>query len=327
MNKTALVTGCNGYLGTHLCKALNNSGWKIIGLDITNEPVSKISALNLKKYLHTFIRGDICDKDSLIKAFSLSKIDCVFHLAGLIDVADSFNIPEIYFNTNVGGTTNLLNVMAMYDVKNIVFSSSASVYEAQDIRIAENSKIGSNSPYGKSKHLVEEIIKNCNVNHIIFRYFNLAGADLDGEFGENHIPETHLIPLLIRSALNDESFVINGNNYITCDGTCIRDYVHVTDVCEAHVRAGKLLLDSSINNKIINLGIGEGKSILQIIDALSNLMQKEIKYQFGPRRKGDPSSLVADVCYSDIFLDFKTKYDINDILSSAYKWELIKREK
>ena len=229
--RTALVTGGAGYLGSHLAKALKKAGYTTVCFDIK-------SPRNMVYWNDAFI-GDV-RQSTLEKPFNQYQIDVVFHLAGRIEVGESVLYPEEFWDINVGGTCNLLNTMRKFDVSNIVYSSTAGVYRSQFTSLSEKSEIDNNNPYANSKYAAECAIRDAKVNSIIFRFFNLAGADPDCEMGEDHHPETHLIPLMFKS-LNNEKFIVYGNDYQTADGTCIRDYVHVCDVAEAHLLADEYL--------------------------------------------------------------------------------------
>lgn len=309
MIKNALVTGCNGYLGSHLCKVLKKSGWIVVGIDY--------SIKNPHKYVDYFFECDVRNNEQVNKILRLLPISCVFHLAGRIEVGLSQKEPEEFYDINVGGTCTLVNAMVKNNVKNIVYSSSAAVYRQSGLPISEVDPIEINSVYGHTKYLSEEIIKKSRLNSVIFRYFNLAGADSEGELGETHEPETHLIPLMIR---NNHHFIINGDDYFTPDGTCVRDYVHVMDVAEIHEKAALHLIDKN-ESLILNLGSGVGYSNLKMIEVLEKEVDVKVKYTFGPRRDGDAESLVADIDKARDVLNFEPKRDIVEIIRSAYNWE------
>jgi len=305
--RTALITGCAGYLGSHLAKSLKQSGWKVVGLDYKKH--------TLNPYVDIMHYADIRNLDELNDLFSRIQFDTVFHLAGRIEVGLSFEEPTEFYSVNTGGTCNILNAMANHGVKNIVYSSTANVYQASNKPIKEINVITNNSPYGNSKYFAEKSIIASGLNYVIFRYFNLSGADVDGEFGEEHDPETHLIPRLIENLNN---FTINGSNYNTPDGTCIRDYVHVADVAEAHNLAANYL--KSNKSIILNLGTGKGHSILEIVNELEKITGNKINYTFGERRPGDADTLVADISLAEQVLQYRPKHDIISILTTAYKW-------
>lgn len=316
--RTALVTGGAGYLGSHLAKALKQAGYYTFCFDLMLP--------ENRKYWDNHTIGDVRKLDDLYETFEYlqrirkAKFDVVFHLAGLIEVGESVHKPEKYWQVNVGGTCNLLNVMREFDVRNIVYSSTAGLYRPQFTSLSEKSEIGENNPYANSKYAAECAIRDSKMNYIIFRFFNLSGADPDGEMGEEHEPETHLIPLMFRS-LNNEEFYIYGNDYNTLDGTCIRDYVHVSDVADAHILADEYLQKKYTNQpRIFNLGTGKGYSVLEVINTAKTELQVPINYIFKERREGDPSRLFANCDSAKQYLQFKPKHDLKSILRTAYNW-------
>ena len=307
--RTALVTGGAGYLGSHLAKALKKAGYKTICYDIKS-PINEV-------YWDIGIIGDIRDP-FLKRPFYSNEIDVVFHLAGRIEVGESVEHPELFWDVNVGGTTNLLNIMREYNVRNIVYSSTAGLYRSSGTDLSEKDQIADNNPYANSKYAAECAIRNSTMNYIIFRFFNLAGADPDGEMGELHDPESHLIPLMFKNLNN---FVINGNDYRTPDGTCIRDYVHVSDVADAHVAAADYMQERMANQPtLFNLGTGKGYSVLEVINTAVEELKIPIDYTFGQKREGDPPRLVAIPDLAKKYLKFKPKHDLNSILRTAYNW-------
>lgn len=312
--KTALITGASGYLGSHLAKSLKQSGWKVVGLDCNKH--------TMNKYIDIMHYADVRNIDELGELFSRIKFDTVFHLAGRIEAGVSFEEPTEFYSVNVGGTSNILNMMWLHGVEKIVYSSTAAVYQASDTPIKEVDALANNSPYGNSKYIAEELISASGLKYMIFRYFNLAGADVDGEFGENHEPETHLIPRIIENLNN---FQINGNDYDTPDGTCIRDYVHVADVADAH-KAAEDFFENGGKSAILNLGTGKGHSILEIVAGLEKITGTKVNYTFNERRQGDADSLVADITLAEKVLNYQPKHDIMYILKTAYDWHNINDE-
>ena len=310
--KTALITGGAGYLGTHLAKVLKQAGYTTICIDKKSTNC---------KYYDIRYQCDVRSLDRLEYIFNnmARKIDVVFHLAGRIEVSESWIEPEEFWSTNVGGTANVIKLMKQYGIKNIVYSSTAAVYESSKEPLTEKNPIALDNPYARTKYAAEDAIRDSGLNGIIFRYFNLAGADPDCEMGENHEPETHLIPLLFKNLNN---FAINGNDYDTDDGTCVRDYVHVSDVADAHVMAAKYLdiMRPYKGIRVLNLGTGVGCSILNIIQLTVEHLKLPCAYHYVERRKGDPDSLVADISLANAVLDFKPKHDIVSILKTAYAW-------
>jgi len=307
--KKVLVTGGAGYLGKHLAKTLYNAGHEVYCID-------RIRA-NCKYYREEVEADFRKYPDSLYRVF-IKNIDTVFHLAGRIEVGLSWDEPISFWQDNMMSTMHLIDMMKKHDVPNLVYSSSAGVYEPKDGLISESDPRGYNNPYANSKIAAENAIRDSGINHVVFRFFNLAGADPDGEMGEDHTPETHMIPLLFQ---NKDDFIINGNNYQTKDGTCIRDYVHVSDVADAHLLAMKHLNTwKQGQTATINLGSGVGYSNLEIVNLAKEVLGIDIKYKFGHRRQGDPSMLVANIDHAKSLLGYKPKYDISDILKTAYSW-------
>lgn len=307
--KKVLVTGGAGYLGKHLAKTLYKAGHEVYCVDRVKANC---------KYYHKELQSDIAEFPKSLYQFFTEDINTVFHLAGRIEVGMSWNYPIHFWKDNVLATLHLIDMMKEYKIPNIVYSSSAGVYKPKENLLTENDPISYNNPYANSKIAAENAIRDSGINHTIFRFFNLAGADPDGEMGEDHQPETHMIPLLFENLNN---FVINGNDYQTKDGTCIRDYVHVSDVAEAHLSAMNYLNTWKSNQSAtLNLGTGVGYSNLEIVNLAKDKLGIDIQYKFGPRRQGDPSRLVADIESAKSLLDFKPKYDISDILETAYSW-------
>lgn len=306
--KTVLITGAAGYLGSHLAKTFKQAGWKVVGFGHKRH--------TMNRYIDVMHYGDIRDRELLESLFYRIQFDLVVHTAARIEAGVSVNEPTEFYDVNVGGTTNLLNVMTHHGVKDIIFCSTAAVYKTQDRPITEDDEIANNSPYGFSKYLAEEAVKASKLNYVIFRFFNLTGADPEGEFGEAHEPETHLIPRLI---LNIDNIEVNGTDYDTKDGTCVRDYVHVTDIAEAHLNAIKYL-ETGGKSDIFNLGTGYGQTILEVIKELEIVVGKKIEYKSNPRREGDPMSLIADTTKAIRVLQYTPKYDITSILNTAYEW-------
>lgn len=307
--KKVLVTGGAGYLGKHLAKTLYNAGHEVYCID-------RIRA-NCKYYQEEVEADFRKYPDSLYRVL-IKNIDTVFHLAGRIEVGLSWDEPISFWQDNMMSTMFLIDMMKKHGVSNLVYSSSAGVYKPKDGLISESDPLGYNNPYANSKIAAENAIRDSGINHVVFRFFNLAGADPDGEMGEDHIPETHMIPLLFQ---NKDDFTINGNNYQTKDGTCIRDYVHVSDVADAHLLAmNHLNTWKQGQTATINLGSGVGYSNLEIVNLAKEVLGIDIKYKFGHRRQGDPSMLVANIDHAKSLLGYKPKYDISDILKTAYSW-------
>jgi UDP-glucose 4-epimerase len=308
--KTALITGVSGYLGLHLAKALKKDGWKVVGIDNVKRP---------SKYVDTFIYCNVTDIHYVYAVFEDYSCNVVFHLAGMIDVSESVIKPIEYFNDNTLGTINILKAMDYYGVKNIVYSSTAGLYSSSNELLRETDQVNPcNNPYAASKYASELAITQSKLNHVIFRYFNLAGADPDGEMGECHEPETHLIPKIFQNLNN---FYINGKDYDTLDGTCIRDYIHVSDVAKAHVSAANYLLQGE-ESRVMNLGNEKGYSVKEIINLVEKITGVKVNYTYKDRRQGDPAHLVADSKLAKKHLNFVSNHDIISIIKTAYEWHL-----
>ena len=314
-----LVAGGSGYIGSHVCKMLAKEGFDIIVYD------------NLSKGYESFARwgrfvlGDISDERQLDLVFSRFKIDAVMHFCASIEVGESVVDPEKYYINNVSNTLTLLKVMNRYNVKKFIFSSSAAVYGMPDkVPIEEEAPKKPINPYGWTKLMVEQILQDYdrayNLKSICFRYFNAAGADPDGEIGEAHNPETHLIPLIIDAALGKrESIKIYGTDYDTKDGTCIRDYIHVNDLARAHILGLKMLLDGG-KSDVFNLGSESGFSVREIIDIVKKVTEKDFKVIETERRPGDPAVLVAKSEKAKRILGWKIEYSIEEIIKTAWNW-------
>ena len=312
-SKRALITGGSGYLGSHLSKALKKAGWHVVIFDLVPPA---------HRYYDYWCHGNICDNHDLFRIFDSYQFDTVFHLAGRIEVCESMKHPTEFWYNNVAGTANLLKRMELSNTNKIVFSSSAAVYDSRTgDKLTEQTPVtNNNSVYGNTKLACEQMIKDSGMKYGIFRYFNLAGADPDGEMGENHKPETHLIPNILE---NLNSFVAYGNDYDTKDGTCVRDYVHVSDVADAHVTASSYIDNESF---ILNLGNGTGYSVLEIIEYIKKC-GVNVKYTFGKRRSGDPDILIADSSLAKQKQIFNPKHDIESIINTAFKWHIWNKRK
>jgi UDP-glucose 4-epimerase len=315
MEKTALVTGGYGYLGSHLCKYLHRKGYRVIVYDIRNQKTHDF-------FSESYNHSDIRDRVRLESVFQKHHIDVVFHLAGRIEVGESMKYPTEFWDVNVAGTANLLNIMSAYRTRNIIFSSTAAVYKPTSVSIEEAFEQANNSVYGNTKIACENMIRDSGFNYGIFRYFNLAGCDYEVDIGENHEPETHLIPNIFK---NINNFVINGNSYSTHDGTCVRDYVHVSDIANAHIIGAEHVMNE--NSFVVNLGTGEGHSILDIIKIIEEITPERVNYSFGPKRDGDPDHLVANINRAKELFGYQPKYDIRSIVETAYKWHKKLKEK
>ncbi|MEQ8736034.1 MAG: UDP-glucose 4-epimerase GalE [Rhodospirillaceae bacterium] len=316
---TVLVTGGAGYIGSHACKALAQAGHLPVVFD------------NLSRGHKTAVKwgpleiGDILDKERIHQALADHKPDAVMHFAALAYVGESVEKPELYYNNNVQGTHTLLEAMHDAKIDKLVFSSSCAVYGApKTIPVKENEPTIPLSPYGETKLKVEQMLSESantvGLNSISLRYFNAAGADPDGEIGEDHTPEPHLIPNVLTAAKNGNELVINGNDYETNDGTCVRDYIHVSDIAHAHVAALNRLFTNQ-QTEFLNLGAGKGYSIKEIVSMAEIVTKESIHSAFGPRRAGDPPNLIADASKAHALLNWKTsRSDLKSILTDAWQW-------
>lgn len=317
--KNILVTGGAGFVGSHVCKILRENNFNPITFDNLSE-----GNKNLIKW-GPFIQGDLRSKKDLKKVFNKFKIHSVMHLAAKATVCESLENIYDYYENNVFGTLNLLEVMKNFDLKKIVFSSTCAIYgKAKSQKIHENSKLNPINVYGETKKVNEEILQNFNkafnFKFVTLRYFNACGADLNLQAGELRKNETHLIPLVFESILKKKVFNIFGNDYNTSDGTCVRDYIHVNDIARAHLISLKLL-DRTNRSEFFNLGTGKGLSVLQVINLIEKITKKKIKYVYKNRRLGDPQKLVADSSRIKKKLNFEYKYsNPKIIIKSAWDW-------
>ncbi|EKD94618.1 MAG: hypothetical protein ACD_26C00015G0001 [uncultured bacterium] len=317
-----LVTGGAGYIGAHFVNAfLEKNDVNIIVVDNFRE--GKNNIIKNKKVRYNNV--DLLDYCALHSIFKKNKIDIVVHFAALASVPDSVVDPQGYYENNIIGGFNLLKCMNEFNVKKIIFSSSASVYgEPVKELIDENHPKVPTNPYGYTKLVFEQMLVDYNkaygLNSISFRYFCASGASESLLLGEYHTPETHVIPSLLETALGKrERFFVFGDDYNTLDGTGVRDYIHVDDIASAHVVAIKRLFKNDNVCEVFNLGINKGFSVLQLIEATEKVTNKKINYTIKERRKGDPSSLVADAKRATEVLDWKPKYlDIEKIIETAY---------
>jgi UDP-glucose 4-epimerase len=282
---------------------LKKEGWDVILYDIKPP---------LHTYCDTIIIDDILNRNMVQTVFQNNKIDVVFHLAGRIEVGLSFEEPTKFWEVNVGGTLIVLDAMKNHGCDTIFFSSTAGVYFCGRIPVDEDECTIDNSVYSNTKLCCERAIEDSGLNFVIFRYFNLAGADDD--LGENHEPETHLIPLILGNLNN---VTINGDDYSTPDGTCVRDYVHVLDVVDAHIEA----LNLEEKNILVNLGSGVGYSNLEVVQTIEKITGEKVNYKIGPRREGDPDFLVANINLAKKLLNYEPKHDIESIIKTAYAWQ------
>ncbi len=320
---TILVTGGAGYIGSHAVLALINAGYEVIILDNLvyghRDLVEKVLKVEL-------IVGDISDRPLLDKLFASRDIAAVMHFSAYAYVGESVTDPAKYYRNNVIGTITLLEAMLAASIKNFVFSSTCATYGVpHTVPIAEDHSQNPINPYGATKLMVERILQDFDVAYglksVCFRYFNAAGADPTGLLGEDHQPETHLLPLVLMAALGKrDSVAIFGTDYPTPDGTCIRDYIHVTDLADAHILGLEYLLKGG-NTTVFNLGNGQGFSVKEAIDTAREVTGREIKVVMSDRRLGDPPTLVGSSDKARNILGWKPKYPaLKEILTHAWKW-------
>lgn len=315
-----LVCGGAGYIGSHVVRQLQRSGYEVLVLDnLANGHLSAIGDT-------PFIWGDILDKQDLQLVFHQNRIDAVMHFAAFSIVGESVQQPSTYYRNNVAGTLNLLEAMQEHRVNKLIFSSTAAVYgEPKEIPITEDHQTKPTNPYGATKLAVEEMLKwfsqAYGLKYVSLRYFNAAGADDSGDMGEDHNPETHLIPLVLKTALGVLPEVkIFGTDYPTPDGTCIRDYIHVNDLANAHILALQSLLSGG-KSAVYNLGNGNGFSVREVIDTAKKVTGKSIRVVETTRRTGDPAVLVASAEKIKRELGWQPQFrDMEQIISTAWHW-------
>jgi len=316
-----LVAGGAGYIGSHATKQLLDTGHKVLVVD------------NLFRGHHAavdsradFIQADLADTQVLAQAMGEYSIECVMHFAALAYVGESVDQPLDYYEKNTGGTISMLQAMKMAGVKRMVFSSTCATYgEPETMPIVETMKQRPINPYGWSKLFVERVLVDYansqpDFGFVALRYFNVAGSAADGSIGEDHEPETHLIPVVIAAALGQrESIKIFGTDYDTPDGTCIRDYVHVEDLCAAHIIAMDALQPG--DQRFYNLGIGRGYSVREIIESVKRVSGRQFKVEETDRRPGDPPTLYANADKVRRELGWTPRYtDIDDVVRTAWNW-------
>ena len=318
-----LVIGGGGYIGSHMVKCLGEAGIDVTTLD--NLSSGRREAVTHGKFIH----GDLGDRDLLSHLFDNARFDGVMHFAGHMEVGESVANPAKYYVNNVMNTQVLLDAMRAHDVNRFIFSSTAAIFgEPRHRRIDESHARAPINPYGRSKLMVERMLGDYDVAYglksVCLRYFNAAGADPDGVIGECHEPESHLLPLVLRAASGRcENVTVFGTDYDTPDGTCVRDYVHVSDLCEAHLLAMRSLCNGA-GSEAFNLGNGNGFSVREVIDKAMAVTGREISIVEDGRRAGDPACLVADSTRARNELGWTPRYaELEDIVSHAWQWEQV----
>lgn len=321
-----LVTGGAGYIGSHCVMALLENNNDVVIFD--NLSTGHIETVQtLQKYGNVeFQQGDLTNFDDINSVFKNFNIEKVVHFAAFSQVGESVVNPQKYYINNVCGTINLLRAMLENNVKKIVFSSTAATYgEPVYIPIDEKHPQNPINPYGQSKLMIEKIMDDYNkayeLKSVRLRYFNVAGADLKSRIGEWHDPETHLIPNILKSTFNNgKTFQMFGDDYDTKDGTCVRDYINVEDLAQAHLLALKYL-DEGGETNFFNLGTNDGNTVKEVFAACEKVTQKDIPVEIKPRRAGDPASLVADNNKAKENLNWNPKHTLEESIQSAYTWE------
>jgi UDP-glucose-4-epimerase GalE len=319
--KRILVTGGAGYIGSHTVIQLQDAGYDVVVVDnLSRGHREAVDPARLRVV-------DLLDTEALVRVMEEAPCDAVIHFAAYIAVGESMKTPGIYFRNNVAGSISLLDAMARTGIRNIVFSSTAAVYGMPErIPIAETEPYAPVSAYGESKVMVERLLgwfdRIHGIRSVCLRYFNAAGADPENRTGELHEPETHLIPLLFRAIRTGEPITLFGEDYPTEDGTCIRDYIHVTDLADAHIRAVEALAAGSPSRRF-NAGTGRGFSVREVLRTVEEVTGKPVPHRMGPRRDGDPAVLVADSGLLQREMGWNPRYsDLRTIVETGWRWEL-----
>ena len=315
----SLVTGGAGYIGSFMVRKLKSDGHEVMILDnLSCGHKEAVEGFDLK------VIDLVTEKEKVFSLFQTEKFDAVVHMASFIQMGESFINPSKYYKNNVIGFLNLLDVMVESNCKKLVLSSSAGVYgNPIKLPVEETDPKNPLNPYGETKYVMERMLEDYDsaygVKFISLRYFNAAGAALDGSIGEAHPEESHLIPNIIIKALKNEEVEIFGNDYETTDGTCIRDYVHVLDLVDAHALALKSLEEKNESN-VYNMGIGRGYSNKEVIQEVERFGNLKVNVKFGPRREGDANALFASNTKIKKVLGWNPKYDLTKIIETAFAW-------
>jgi len=314
-----LVTGGAGYIGSFMVRYLKEKGFKVVIADnLSCGHKEAIADFDLR------VIDLATEKRKLEALFAKEKFAGVIHMAGFIQMGESFENPAKYFNNNLLCALNLMETMVKYKVSNFIFSSSAGVYgNPVNLPIRENDPKVPLNPYGETKYMIEKMLewydRAYGLRFMAIRYFNAAGAVLDGSVGEDHPHESHLIPLAIKALLENREFTVFGDDYQTPDGTCIRDYIHVLDLVETHTKALEKLLSGAPSN-FYNAGVGRGYSNREVLQAIEEVSGKKMKIVYGPRRQGDADSLYASIDKIKKDFNWSPKYTLEDIVKTAYLW-------
>ncbi len=332
--QTILVTGGDGYIGSHCVIDLIDNGYNVVIFDNhttgSREIGRKFSSMKSKGVIEDIVQGDLLILEDIDRVLESRKIDAVIHFAAYSQVAESMRDPAKYYRNNVAGTMNLLDSMRKHDVDKIVFSSTAATYgEPVYTPIDEGHQQKPINPYGKTKlaieHMMDDYSDAYGIRSVRLRYFNVAGADSQCRVGECHDPETHLIPNILKSTFGDGTvFNLYGSDYDTRDGTCIRDYVNVEDLADAHLLALKYLENGGATD-FFNLGTNEGSTVKEVFNACERVTGKKIPLKIEGRRPGDPAVLVADNSKAKRVLGWEPRRTLEDSIRTAYAWERKKR--
>lgn len=318
--RKVLVTGGAGYIGSHTVHRLLERDFDPIVVDnLSRGHRHNVDARRLREL-------DLADTDALARLMKSEAVEAVVHFAAFIAVGESTREPELYFTNNVSGSLSLLSAMQRAGVRRLVFSSSAAVYGTPErAPVTELMPFAPVSPYGETKAMVEKILfwldQHRGLRSVALRYFNACGADPGAGLGEEHDPETHLIPLLLRAVRSGTPITLFGDDYPTPDGTCVRDYVHVADLAEAHVAALDALMEGGPSGAY-NVGTGRGHSVFEVLRAVEEVTGSKAPYVIGPRREGDPPTLVADAGRLERSFGWKPRFtDIREIVATAWEFE------
>ncbi len=317
--RRVLVTGGAGYIGSHAAKALSQAGYEVVVFD------NLVAGHREAVTFGPFVEGDITDLEAVRRALRDHRISAVMHFAAFLDVGESVREPAKYYRNNVTGALTVLEAMALEQVRLFVFSSTCATYgEPIETPIPETHPQRPINSYGESKLAVERALPHFDQAHgitwVALRYFNAAGADPDGELGEDHAPEIHLIPRAIEAATGGRGLQVFGDDYPTPDGTCLRDYIHVTDLADAHVRALEAIADTGVS-RVYNLGTGHPHSVREVIDAVERVTGRPVPWTLAPRRPGDPAALYAAAHKAQAELKWTPRFaDLDSIVRTAWAW-------
>ena len=336
-SKTILITGGAGYIGSHtIIELLENTDYNVISIDNYSNSSAKtfqrIEKITGKKVINYLI--DLCDSKSLETVFeNENNIVGIIHFAAFKSVPESVNNPHKYYSNNINSLLNILECCLKFKIEHFIFSSSCSVYgNISELPVKETTPLGkSESPYAYTKQVGEEIIKDYSkafqeLTSIALRYFNPVGAHVSGLIGEDPINKpTSLVPVITQTAIGKiKEMAVHGTDYDTRDGSCIRDYIHVTDIAIAHIKALEYIINKKqkTNFSIFNLGSGNGVSVLEAINAFEKISNKKLSYNIGPKRDGDVEAIFSDTTLSEKELKWKTKFTLDEMMETAWKWEL-----